>query len=167
MDLISGIKSTISFIWPPSRAPKRAHCLGIHHALLLPHFNLLFRCIASCAPFGDFPISFESFQLSLSKKPRRIPRGAAVVSLRAGLSISALFNSFRLRFWLHSTSVARNYIFEISLTTRFDWRPSQIFRCARCLATRHVLLLSLFDVSSCCTVPSSPISAFNTAFRRY
>jgi len=156
----------MSFVWLPTRAPKRAHCLGIHHALL-PHFNFLFCCIASCAPFGDFPISFESFQLLLSKMPRRIPRDAVIVSLHARLPLSALSNSFCLRFWLHSTSVATDYIFEISLTTRFDWRPSQIFRCARCLATHHVLLFSLFEVSSCCTIPSAPISAFNMAFRRY
>jgi len=157
----------ISFVWLPSRAPKHARCLGIHHVLLLPHFNFLFRCMASCAPFGNFAISFESFRLQLSKKPRRNPRGTVVVSLRAELPLSALSNLFRLRFGLHSTSAATDYITEISLTTRFDWRPSQIFKCACCLTMCHVLLLSLFDVSSCCTVPSAPISAFNTAFRRY
>jgi len=156
----------ISFVWLPSRAPKHARCLRIHHVLLL-HFNLLFRCIASCAPFGDFAISFESFQLQLSKKPRCNQRGTVVVSLCAELPLYALSNLFRLRFGLHLTSAVTDYISEISLKICFDWRPSQILRCACCLATRHVLLLSLFDVSSCCTVPSAPISALNTAFGRY
>lgn len=167
MDLISGIKSTISFVWLPSRAPKHACCLGIHHVLLLSHFNLLFCYIASCAPFGNFAISFKSFQLQLSKKSRCNPRGTVVVSLHGELPLSALSNLFRLRFGLHLTSAAKDYISEISLKTRFDWCPSQIFRCACCLATHYVLLLSLFDVSSCCTIPSAPISMLNTAFGWY
>jgi len=167
MDFISGIKSTICFVLHLSRAPKCTRCLGIYHVLLLPQFNLSSRRIASCGPFSEFHISFESSQSQLSKKPRRNPRGAVIASLRAVLQLSALSSLFRLCFRLHLTSAATNYISEISLTTRFDWSPSQILRCAICLATRHVLLLSLFDVSSHCTVPSAPISAFNTAFGRY
>jgi len=74
---------------------------------------------------------------------------------------------FRVCFGLYLTSAATDYISEIILTTRFYFRPSRVSRCACCLATCHVLLLSLFGVSSCCTVPPASISTFNIAFRRH
>jgi len=167
MDFISGIISKIFVVFHPSRAPKCTRCLGIYHVFLLSHFNLSYRRIASCGPFSEFHISFESSQFQLSKKSRRNQRGVLAVPLRAGLQLSALSSLFHLPFWLHLISATKGYISEISLKTRFYLCPSRVSRCACYPATCHALLLSLFDVSSCCAVPSASISTFNTVFRRH
>jgi len=167
MGFIFGIKSTIYFVWNLSRAPKDTRCLGIHHVFLLPHFNLLSRRIASCGPFSEFHISFESSQFQLSKSLGATREVHSLLRYTLDSNPLPSLVLFRLRFGLYLTSGATDYIYKISLTTFFYFFPSRVFRCARCLATCHALLLSLFDVSSCCAIPSASISTFNTAFRRH
>jgi len=83
----------------------------------------------------------------------RDPGGVLIVRLRAGPRVCNLFSSFRLHLVQYSTSVAINYISEISSTARFDWRPSRAPKRSCCLRIHHVLLL---PTSTFCLVASSP-----------
>jgi len=97
-EYISGIFSTIRFDWCRSQVSKCTRCLGTHHVLLLPHFNLLLRCWAPWDPFGAISTFPESSLLELSNDPRRDPKDALVVPLRAELWCCALSCSFCLWF---------------------------------------------------------------------
>jgi len=146
---INGIPSTICFVSRPSRAPKCARCFGIRHVLLLPHLDHSSRCVIPSALFGEFEMSFESLQRELSNEPRRKPGGVLDVPLRVELPFGALSSSFCLLLGLFSTSSDTEYISGISSTIRFDWRRSQVSKCARCLGTHHVLLPH-FCLLPCC-----------------
>jgi len=106
MEYISEISSKICFDWCCSQVSKCARCLGMHHVLLLPHFNLLLCCWAPWAPFGVISTFPESSQLELSNDPRCNPKDTLVVPLCAELWCCALSCSFCLWFRICSTSWA-------------------------------------------------------------
>jgi len=108
MNWITGIHSTIRFVWSPSRAPKCAHCFGIRHVLLLPNLDLSSRCAIPSGSFGELKTSFKSLQRELLNEPRRKPLGALDVPLRVELPFFALSSSFRVLLGLFSPLRTRN-----------------------------------------------------------